>query len=158
MDELYEMRKLIEMGKLLRLTAHIDLENVEKALKLTIPGIKDFTETIFNLSQSSDFIISILCSEIPYIISDLLSVLPIPVFYKGCLIMEVNGKLTLLYPTMHSFEVDLRSLTRNMHLKKRLQFERLFWLTTKRHTYQGTSFKRIVWCPIKESYRLSSIN
>lgn len=152
MDELWKAQKLIETGKLFNLKAIIDLENVEKALKLTVPGINDSKETIFNLSQSSEIIICILCSEIPFVISDLLNVLTVPVFYKGCLIIEVNGKLSFLFQNMHSLQIDLRSLTLNMRLRRRVEFERLFWLKTRKSMFEKERHS-LYWSPAKTVFR-----
>lgn len=80
--DLKEVKLLIVAQKLFYLTAVVDLLNLENSLVLNVPGF--YKNKSFSLAQSSEFIISILCREIPYIISDLLCIIKLPVFYKVC--------------------------------------------------------------------------
>lgn len=81
-NNLTEAKLLIAAGKLFYLTAVVDLVDLERSLVLSLPGF--YKSKSFSLAQASEFIISILCREIPYNISDLLCIIELPVFYKVC--------------------------------------------------------------------------
>uniref|UniRef100_A0A914DJT2 Uncharacterized protein n=1 Tax=Acrobeloides nanus TaxID=290746 RepID=A0A914DJT2_9BILA len=104
--------------------AKIDLNKPYETLKLTIPGYQ--TET-FNLFHAFHALISVFKLEIPFVISDLLHLVKKPIFYKGLLVMKINGNLILLRPTIQSLYVDLQHLMMLTRKSKRSIIEKEFW-------------------------------
>lgn len=87
------VKSLIDNGKLYSLKATVNLNDDQCSLTLSIPVPSEggesskngkFRTKSFTLAQSSEVIISILCMEIPYTISDLLCAIELPVFYQVC--------------------------------------------------------------------------
>lgn len=78
-----DVEKLLAKKSVSAIKAKINLDDPNEALVLEMPGLFPVGRTNkFTLAQSSEAIISILCKEIPYVISDLLSVISKSVFHK----------------------------------------------------------------------------
>ncbi|KAI1729925.1 NEMP family domain-containing protein [Ditylenchus destructor] len=146
---LASVERLLTAQKIYAIKAIVNLENPKEALILEVPGFSK--PNVFTLAQSGEAIISILCKEIPYVISDLLCIIIKRVFYKGFLIMQINNELCLLQPTCHSLETDFKSLARGLSQRKRLQLERLFYIQVGGRVNKPR--KGSIWCPAKEVYR-----